>query len=618
MRPILSRFPAALAILLWFGATFYFLGDTGRHSDDYHAHVRNFATGALEWSRQPWARWPYFWRPLHLAHVHTVGTIFYDHPAIGHLELALVHGAVGWMLAGLLTRLGIRSSVSFTIALLFVTLPLVAEAALWTSASCNAISCLFLLRALELVRRQAVGPVTRLRTLWIGLLTFATACWYEPAAAGMAAAPFIYLAASPVDTRFRDRARGLLSLLLAAAIPCLTYVALLLLTAPPGARGATGSLVTSDNALTRFMQIARHAAYSIYGPRAQSVITGGIEQGWGILRHPPGSMLIAAAIVLAIGAVIVFTARAARINPTDRTDNTLRTSVLLVLGGLAFFLGGFIPLLIVNRNGVELRTLYVPLLGAAVFFAALAGIVADRIGRTPTGVHAPVAALAATIILSAAVLGMIGMVGFQAQLRQNSLNDRLICANLRALVPNPEPGTMFLPLRLKVRGAATSRPIYNRALHTGLEAPWCSSPLVRREYRRSDISCTCVPYWANGRLPFSSLDAEGLASSGLILGAEIGNDGLARVRWDRCIPFVVAPDCSVRLVPRVTLKTVSGQTIELHFPRTPIVHDGRPALVASILEAPGNVRVRIRSEKSTAAPNPPDDSDDALPTRSDP
>jgi hypothetical protein len=604
MRPVLSRFPAALALLLWFGATFYLHGDTGKHSDDYHAHLVNAATGAVDLSLQPWNRWKYFWRPVHLAHVTGINTISYDHPWIGHLELALAHGAVGWMLAGLLTRLGIRRSVAGMTALLFVTLPLVGEASLWTSASCNVISCLFLLRGLELARRQTAGPASRARILWIALLTFVAACWYEPAAAAMAAAPFVYLAACPSGVPLRNRLRGAVALLLAAGLACLLYTTLLLLTAPPQSRGGSESLTTPATALTRIAQVLRLALNGTFGLRGQADIQGSIEQGWGVLRHVPGPAFLAAAIALAVGTVLVLASRAHRIPPAAGITLSARGLGLLMVAGGAMIVGGLVPLIAINRNGVELRTLYVPLLGITLIFATFAGATADRIAQASAPVRTIFAALASSAGVTAAIMGMIGMIGFQAQFRLNAANDRLICENLRALAPNPAPGTMFVPLRIKMRGASTSQLIYNRALHGALEAPWCSSAIVRSAFKRRDIACTCVPYWANGRLPIMELDADGLVGNGLTIGADIGNDGRAHVPWKRCIPFVVEPGGNVRLVQQATIQDRSGEKINILFPRTPPDTTARPPLIVEIIEDAGGVRAKIRGGNSSPDPDP--------------
>ena len=189
--------------MLWFGATFYFLGGTGKHSDDYTVAMRDPASGLVDFRFHPWVRWPYFWRPLHLAHVCAVNTISWNHPWIGHLELAIVHGLVAWLLAGLLMRLGVRPTIAWIGGLLFLVCPFNAEAVFWTSASCNAISTLFLLWTLELVRRQGADSDHSGRLVWIAVLAFITACWYEPAAAALVAVPAVFIAAGRGPVRSR-------------------------------------------------------------------------------------------------------------------------------------------------------------------------------------------------------------------------------------------------------------------------------------------------------------------------------------------------------------------------------------------------------------------------------
>lgn len=543
------------AAVLWLAATFYFFGDTGKHSDDYWVAMRSMVTGAVDWSRHPWVRWPYFWRPLHLGHCSAINTISWNHPWIGHLELAIVHGACAWMLAGLIARLGVRRGIAWAIGVLFMACPLNAEAALWSSASCNAISSLFLLRTLELVRRQGVGGSVWARDAWIGVMSLATACWYEPAAAALGAVPLVFFAAGERGRARSARWWGVARCTAAAGIGCAAYEALLVWTAPKYVRGGASSFVSVESALSRAGLVLRQAMDATAGSRGAEVIAGSIEQGWDVLAH---SVFGVAVLALLAFLAMVMIARSAKPTP-EQTEKPQAAAaqpprvVLLVCAGLAIYLCAWLPIIAIDGQRVELRTLYVPMLGVAIAAAAVAEWIAGRLDHGTARVSKGVRATMIGVVALAGIAGAIGMIGFQAQFRGNAAIDRRTVEQLRDLMPTPPQNTIFLPLVLEARGAATGRERYDHAIHGAFETPYCCAAIVQWVFHRADTLGAPTPWWMR------DLTTESFRGLG----------GAPPIPWERCVPFVVSPDGKVRLVRKMTIDPGDTEAMILEFPRVP-------------------------------------------------
>lgn len=590
-----------MACLLWFAATLFFLGDTDKHSDDYHVHLINAATGKIDWSQHPWTTWPYFWRPLHLMHATVMNTLSYRHPWIGHAELAVLHGIVGVMLAALLRRMGIGRWVSWFAGVLFVVYPINAEPALWTSASCNAAGAIVLLYGLELARRQGIGPQTRMRPILIGMLAFIAACWYEPAAAGFAAAPLIVLAAGASagggsgGRQLRERLGPACKVGLGVVCGCLVYVGLLLATAPAHARGGVGTFATRAELPRRMLSLFYDAGRATIGEPGRAIVAGSIEQGAKVFRTPIG-MAFGAAVAVAIVASLIASKRlrARDARGDDHAGTEPRPHWLLGASGVIVVIAAMLPLMLVSFGGLELRTLYIPLLGVAIAFAFVADAARRRLERGVPWRARTVAGVGITIALIAAVLGTIGDIGFQMQFRGNAEHDRRIAAQLRHLLPNPVADTTFVPLRVAVHGAKTHYEQFNTAIHSALQAPWSSTPFIQHSYSRTDISATSVTYWKPNHFP-----AKYLAAEGFVPGRQIQTrdderiDGRMIVPWSRCVPFIVTPSGDVEFVPSITLIKLDGERIELRFPLVQAMNTGISSAAVSIVEGPGGMRIRI-------------------------
>lgn len=544
----------AFAIALWFGATFALLGDTGKFSDDYIAHLINPLTGEVDWSRHPWTRWPYFWRPLHLVHVYLVNTISFARPWIGHLELALVHLGVCGLLYRVLTVFGVQRFIAWSVAVLFMVCPLHAEAVLWTSASCNAISCVFLLWLMLIVRWQAAEPLKPLRLGVVFLLAFVIACWYEPAAGGLLALPMVARAGVPDGLTRGERLRRVWPATLAAGAACAAYVALLVATAPGGARGGEASLVPLAQLPARIAECLPQIGDALVGRRAQEVVAGAMtlagERSW-------SGVIVAFWIVLSAAGLAwflicgkwAFDARVLRPARSSGSEMLLGCGVLLVVGAI-------VPVVLTKSPSIDLRTLYVPLLGIAMVVAGAFDVVHRRV----TWLHPKVVPIVlGVLVISAVPRWVTACIGFQIGFREQSRLDASIVNGLRAL-GDPPAETVFLPLIIDRKPVETGHSGFDEFFRGAFELPSTITPVLRHGFRRLDVSGVPLTYRLGGDVPIHTLARDGFELRRVRGGAASGS---ARLEWSRTRAFVVESDAGIRPVVILDITPLGGETFRV-------------------------------------------------------
>lgn len=550
----------ALAITLWFATTLALFGDTGKFSDDYVAHMVHPVTGNVDLHRHPWARWPYFWRPLHLAHVSVMNTLSWNHPWIGHVELAIVHLGVCVMLYLAMRQFGVKRLTAYCVAMLFMVCPLHAEAVLWTSASCNAISCVFLLWMVLLTRRWAADPLRASRVALAGVLAFVIACWYEPAAGALLAMPLAARAGLPRGLARSERLRRVWIPTLVALSACAAYVALLLLTAPGGARGDATSLVSVGQIPARFVECVTQVIDATVGSRGEDVCKGGYLlctgagtagglMWWGVFLRVVGMGSVAAALYwLLKGGPI-------------RSVHELRAhGGGLITCGCAIAVGSMVPVALTLSPGLDLRTLCVPLLGVAMATAGAVDVL-DRLLAHRDWMHAK--AVPFVICTVTAITGMswaIACVGFQYGFRQQARLDASITHRLAQLIPDPPPGTVFMLLAIDAHAAKTGRPGFDDLFRGGYELPSTITPILRHAYHRLDVSGIALTYRLGGDVPILNVKPDGFDRRHVRGGRNLGStsgEGATRIAWSRVRPFVVdtqgslRPVTAINVVPRV-------------------------------------------------------------------
>ncbi len=619
-RPRISWFLLLFLALLWLGATFVYFGETGKHSDDYWAASRLIEREGIDWSSHPWQSWPYFWRPLHLAHAWMMNTIFWHHDWVPHLELALVHAAFCVMLFRLLVRLGSALAPAIAAALLYGTCPLLGEAIGWSSASCNAIGSLLMLITLDLGCRfgsalstpQAgdvsalVHPAHTTRGLIaIALMSFATACFYEPAAAGLAAIPIVVWAACPRELRRGVRLHRTILATLASGLPCVLYVAILLGTAPPGQRGSAKTVGNVQSFPDNVKDLSRALRHMLAGSKGRDILLGSIEQGLSAAREHP----IVLAIIIATALVgVVVACNGLRAKPATVCDPkepaTMPRGQLLLLGML-LFTAPWLPFIAQHAHDFELRSLYVPLIGVAFLIAALGNWLSRRMA-TLTGCRRTLARVIAMLLVGVLVIaGQVGLVGMQTQFRTNFCQDARVAAQLAAMSPHVEPDTVFMILAADHRGAATSRPVYNAALHTALEARWCAETFARRSMHRTDIQLIPAVFWSRGTLLIDQLKP-------LSIQRTERGERERRTPWAKIVPLWIDAHATVHIVESLTIEPLNGGPLEIHPPRAQRLaqaifaspdQPNAPKKHFRVIETPLH-KSRIRVDVDGAAPAP--------------
>lgn len=579
-RPRLTTLaPWLLPILLWALATLFLGGALGKNTDDYTWDLRDPATGAVPAPFNPFAHTPYFWRPLHIAMIHTVGTYFPDADRGVHLFVALAHGAACVMLWLVLRRITRTPLAPAAAALVFMLLPWHAEVALWFSTACTSLGCILMLAGVLIALRGAADAErTHLgRLAGVAALTFAAACFYEQAAALATLIPFLVLALTPRTMPLALRLRRALAPTLAAGLACALYAGLLVATAPADARGGAGSFVHAGRLAPRLAELTHGVRWTLLGDRARDLLAGSLETGWTTLATPAGAVW--AGFVLASGLLwLVWAARRGggapdALPPGGHPPAGGQSGAgWRALAGLATFLAAWLPIYVMDRQVVELRTCYVPLMGLAVALGAFvdAVIASESRGVTPRSASLP-CTLVGVLTLALALTGAVSLVGWQRYFQRRSELDRGVIAQLRALFPSPPASAVLVPLRTADAGAATGRPLFDRARLGIFESVWSAPAGARLALRRADAYATAANPWAPAAL--DRPDEHGVRWTGPLMtpapDLAVDPEGGVQIPWDRAIPFTTDADGTVRPVRRLIVEQPDHRDLEI---RPPLVH----------------------------------------------
>lgn len=554
-----------LPLVLWALSTMYLGGALGKNTDDYAIDLRDPVTLAAPTPFDPFVHYPYFWRPLHVAMCFAVGTLAPGADRPVHLFVALMHGATALALWAVLRAVSRSRLAPAAAALVFLTLPLHGEVAFWFCTTSTAIGTALMLAACLLAVRAArrptlAGPFSPAGAPGVFALTLLTACFYEQSAAIAAALPFLALAATPPSLRWPARLRRALAPTAAAGAACALYVVLLAATAPKSVRGGAGSFVTADRLGARLAELASGVRATLVGDRAAHVLMGSVEHGLSVLASPAGvawgGVFVAAGVLW-----LVWAARRGGPAPGSAHAPSPRAG-WAVLAGIAVFFAGWLPVFVIDRQIVELRNAYVPLVGLAL----AVGVGLDAL--LAAAPRAPAPRLAAGIVaLAAAALGAAGLVGWQSLFQRRSELDLGALAQLRSLVPDPPPGAVFMPLRTNDAPAATGRVLFDRARYGVFETVWSATPMVQRLYRRADLRATAFNPWAP--LALDTPDAAGVRWAQSLKGNEVVRAdpaGGTRIPWEAAVPFVIDASGRVKLVRRIDVELPDHRDLQIHPP----------------------------------------------------
>ena len=559
----LALFPLAL----WLAATMYFGGDVGRWADDYQMLRRNPETGALALPATQLPERPYFMRPVYFFVCHNLITISFGHEWVVHALMAVLHGLVALQLYRVLRRGGAGSLAATAGAVLFMVAPQCHESVFWMAALGNDASLAAYL-ALALAMLHVVGrpgPLKPAALAWLFVLAFNVPCWNEQAAAAIPALLLLCLAARRDGDPFWQTARraSLATLVCLAAFAA--YTTLVIVTTPSGQRGSASSIISAAEVLPRAREIGGAAWSWVGGPHGRDIITGGLIRASQELRTTRGMIMLSLLAITGVAFAARWFAR-----PDDEASGEVehqpRRMIWLTLFGLCVIVCSLAPIVAVRIQIIESRLCTVPAAGLGVLLAC--AIDALRRAVAPGARRWTLGAAGAVVAAGAATLA-VSMIGLQGLYRDSTRLDRSVVEQLQALMPDPEGGTVFVPLDARAWAGRTGRPAFDRALLPAWSMFWAIGPLTREVFGRSDLGATFFNPWAGLELgPFT---ADEFRVPGVVPfeGAIFIPEGSTRVPWRQAVPFVIDERGSVTPVRSVWVERPAGDDLFIVPDRVP-------------------------------------------------
>lgn len=230
---------------------------------------------------------------------------------------------------------------------------------------------------------------------------------------------------------------------------------------------------------------------------------------------------------------------------------------MLLVG--AFGIGaGFLSLLpgvLIAGQGLAPRMAYTPLVCFAIAFG---GLLAATSSLLPARTRAWLTATLAPVVIAGAIIGGITMVGLQKAYQLRGREDLAVMAQLKRLVPDPPPQTVFLPVRIEHWPTNTGMIRFDRLRPGAFDTIWSATAIVRQSYKRRDL-------WAAGCNPWRPPMIMDATTQWVRLDDQFviwspfppdRRDNQPRARgtrlpWTNVLPFVVDTSGHVKLLKQV-------------------------------------------------------------------
>jgi hypothetical protein len=555
----------ALPVLLWLVGALFFGGTIGLNSDDYALNLRDPATGEIPKGVSTLVPYGYFFRPLHLALTFTTGTYFPDAARGMHIASAIAHAlvciGVYW-----LARTATRSSVgAICAALLFLTLPINAEVILWFSTISTAISVLAFFWLTHLVIRFAERADDRLTVrgpVFIAAVAFIVVCLFEQPLAGAAGLPLLCLGVRSGPSSFRVRVGRAVQVGFACASAGLAYSTLLLWTAPAGTRGGAGSFVPAHRLGERFSEVFHQITNVAFGPHARDMILGSTSNGWGAIASPAGVVIAAAALAATASLVVLLSTHSDRVVPAQ-SDASPRVSPRWMLAcSLVSAIAAWIPVYVVDRQIVQDRTFYFPLVMVAIALA----LGMDALLSVQRTSRFRAVSIAAFVLLAAilAGIGTVSQIGSQRAFQERSALDSNILSQFAALLPNPPKNAIFVPMWLDDRATHTGRARFDSSLVGVMHTHWSASDSLRRIYKRSDLGASGSTRWTVP--PFVTATPESTSFTPTHTQMWTRIPIRPAYPWSSIVPYSIDAAGTVRIARAIIIEQPDGSDLRVDFP----------------------------------------------------
>lgn len=504
----------AFPLALWFVGGFFLLGDLGKWMDDWYYVQRVPETGAVRSLvlDQP----VHFFRPLYRVVVPALQTLLWKADWANHLLGALAHGGAAALLWVLLRRCRLGAASAAVGALLFLTHPVHMEVVYWSSALPTALSTGLALCGLVLA---AYARGAWASWAWMLVLFFAAMCLNEQPGALAASIPLVALAARSDGASAGRAVLGSIPGLAGAVSAVVLYVGLhVALGHKAPALGHGGLVAPTAAAAEHAWRIAKEI------PGKYLLLDSALrawERGVATLAEHPWRAAIAG-VGAALGAVAWVRGRGRGGPGSARAGwcGAMGCAMFLAPLGLIAALTYWIPW----------RVFYVPTLGVCVLVAAVCSALERRAGG---------AGVRAASVVPLVVLAVL-CVGFQRGFQDRSRADESTLRQLRALVPDPATGSVFVVARLAPPQTGRGRAGYDLFFRGVLGSWWGAPGALRMAYGRSDLEVAGPSIRGNWGSAVYGADERG------ILTMDLGPVG-----WERAVPFVVMLDGRVELVTAV-------------------------------------------------------------------
>lgn len=507
---------AAFPFALWAFATLFHGGNIGRWNDDYFFNTRDPATNAIA----AWAittRDPYLpstgtlgtWRPLLFTLITGLNSLAWNHFWIVHVVGALLHAANALLLFRIMRRLGISLRAAAATCCLFICWAVHHEAWLWASALGSVTSALLLQCIILLMMRHArfssglpvpspfgggLGIIAAMMGVTLLILGF-----NEQASGALAALPLVWLAAASPRLPLRNR-------LMLAALPTVAvcilppiYVWLVRATSQPGLGVNPESYVPFTKLWPRFLDVVREfvAAIALRDFWYPAFALG--WRTWTVKNYIflPWFLILLAAAVASLRMWVSGTGRNTSGNfpfsagqpPGDFISSVAprqgsRPRAISAAFGVAGALGTMLPIAIISGYPAHSRVIYVVLLLLMLPLACLfdaAGAAAQRHIFTRMPLRAAALHVGGWTLVLVLIFGGVMTVGTHERMRRIVAKDELNGMQLKEQLPNPLPGTLFLPVSVRP-------PVYTIE-EIVLLHPWLTPARIPRELdkRRPEV-----------------------------------------------------------------------------------------------------------------------------------
>lgn len=481
---------------------------------------------------------PLFWRPISLVLVRHLVSLTWDAPWIANLLTALSHGVLALAVWRWFRTLGFSLGAGVA-AMVLLTLPMAYDVMHWPTAMPTALAGLC---AVAVARLSMSAPTTERKianALGVALLTFVACCLNEQAVACMGAVALLPLATTQA---LRRRLAAAATTVLAVGLPSLGYILLVRLTAPSTHRGGTSTLVSPARWLERGGRVFEQSWSQLLGPYGRDLTLGGLEVGL-----PSLGIVGVVLLVVAVAAGFVWVWRSAPRVPTEDRSPAL---LWLAVFGLAWFVLGLVPFVVVQTGPIEARHVYLPIVGLLL----VALVVCRVTGRTlPVRLTRTIGAMAASVVVLWSCVAAVSLVGIQTTLRDRYQMDMAEAKAIAALYPDPAPGSVFVIARAAWREADTGRSHYDMRFWSAWQMDHMATAVLRHEFGHDDIYAKHRFSIALGA-PASEFSAKGW-TVGLSDGPAWDGGRLppGLIEWDRLLVLRIEDDGSVVPIDRLAL-----------------------------------------------------------------